>query len=1495
LCTTHQQHYFDFNGNPSKFAQLELLRYPLKKIIFILLTFINFVSVAQQWHHQNPLPSAEDYNAILFITPDTGFIAGTGGIILKTTNSGNSWGNEGGKTHNIIYSICFPAPAVGYAAGDSGTILKTTNGGSDWTVLQTSITNNLRGIFFTGNITGFVAGTSGAIFRTTNGGVTWTPCNTGISQTINSVFFTGASIGFAVSDNGKILKTTDAGITWNTIVSTGNSLTSIHFPVPSTGFAVGIGGHIAKTTDAGATWTYPSSGTNKTLRSVFFSNANTGYIAGDQGAFLKTTNGGSTWSQQAGAGQADLLSISFPDASSGYVAGVNGKIAKFNNASSSWLALAPSGWKNELMGSVCFTSVNTGYAAGDSGLILKTINGGNTWTSLNSGTLLRLSGIHFPSANIGYAVGKNGKILKTLNAGNTWANQVSNCTQWLKAVHFSDNDHGCAVGGGGAILMTSDGGITWTPIVCLTVENEDVFFTSNTTGYIAVGNGFVIRTTDGGSNWSLIYQGGTEPLYSIHFPTVNTGYAVGLNGEIIKTTNGDNTWTRLPDLYPGTGCQLMNVHFLSADTGFVTGTTGILARTFDGGLSWSTLNSGTDQTLSGMDFFSLNQGWLAGSNGAILHGPYLDRPGLPSGPTTFCINPPNTLYTTTAVQGATSYIWSVTPPVAANLSGNTTSVVVNWNNNYTGFAKVSVQALSSNGVGSSFSDTLLVSIITSPDPPGPITGSDTVCPGSSGIVYSVPVMAGATGYVWTVPSGTMITSGQNTHSITVTFSSSPGNGLVTVYATNACGNSITALFPVWMPPSTGNAGPITGPSSICQGTSGIAYSVLPVSNATGYSWTVPTGVSIISGQNTSSIIVDYSATAISGNISVHATGICGNSNTSSLPVTVNGLPGTTGNITGLPVVCGGAVNLTYSVNPVVNASGSTWTVPAGWVIVNGQNTNTLTVSVPLNANSGNIAVYATGFCGNSNTSALNVTVNPLPPDPGAITGPDSICSGSSNLMYTVNALPNVTGYIWTLPVGWTILSGQNTQQVVVTTGLTGTSGNIEVYTVNSCGNSASSVLPVQVEPLPASAGMITGPALVCPGTTGIVYSIQPVLNATGYLWSVPAGDTITSGQNSTSVTVTSGITPGTGSVTVHGINNCGNGQSASLLVTIAALPVADAGTDQSILYGTSTTLSGSAAGGSGNYQWHWEPASGLLNPNLQNPVTIPLTTTTLFTLTVIDQVSQCLDTDTTLVTVTGEALMSGAYAAPNPVCTGGFTQLFGSATGGSGIYTFQWSSYPPGFSSNDQYPVAYPSVNTIYIVEVNDGYNYSADSIEVIVHEYPGMASEPSGPDTVDLNYITSSEFTTTGALQADYYQWECLPSGAGSIDGSGTTATVYWNSAFSGEASVHVRGVNECGPGMWSDPKEVFLENSGITGLEGASALQVMLFPNPSEGKFRIITTVMKSGLRISIISPIGEGIMNKELKDRNSLIDFQAVPGIYFVIIQSQEQKIIKKLIIR
>lgn len=80
---------------------------------------------------------------------------------------------------------------------------------------------------------------------------------------------------------------------------------------------------------------------------------------------------------------------------------------------------------------------------------------------------------------------------------------------------------------------------------------------------------------------------------------------------------------------------------------------------------------------------------------------------------------------------------------------------------------------------------------------------------------------------------------------------------------------------------------ISGLSTVSKGQSGVVYSIRKIRNASSYTWSFPSGVTIASGGNTHSVTVDISPAAVSGDISVFATNSCGNGETMHFPVTVN--------------------------------------------------------------------------------------------------------------------------------------------------------------------------------------------------------------------------------------------------------------------------------------------------------------------------------------------------------------------------------------------------------------------------------------------------------------------------------------------------------------------------------------------------------------------------------------------------------------------------------
>ena len=118
--------------------------------------------------------------------------------------------------------------------------------------------------------------------------------------------------------------------------------------------------------------------------------------------------------------------------------------------------------------------------------------------------------------------------------------------------------------------------------------------------------------------------------------------------------------------------------------------------------------------------------------------------------------------------------------------------------------------------------------------------------------------------------------GQGTNSILVDFYANFSSGAVTVTGNNGCGDGPARSLTVKGAP--GVASPIIGDISICNGQVNVKYEVNTVAGAGNYQWTVPTGVTLVSGQGTKEIFVNYGATTASGlQISVITSNSCGNS------------------------------------------------------------------------------------------------------------------------------------------------------------------------------------------------------------------------------------------------------------------------------------------------------------------------------------------------------------------------------------------------------------------------------------------------------------------------------------------------------------------------------------------------------------------------------------------------------------------------------------------
>jgi hypothetical protein len=303
-----------------------------------------------------------------------------------------------------------------------------------------------------------------------------------------------------------------------------------------------------------------------------------------------------------------------------------------------------------------------------------------------------------------------------------------------------------------------------------------------------------------------------------------------------------------------------------------------------------------------------------------------------SGPASMCVN--SGYYDYVTQTGFTGYTWTISSGGTITWGQGTNQVQVTWNTS--GSQWIAVNYTNSNGCSAPAPVQYAVTVNPMPGAAGNITGTAAVCGGAQGVAYSIAPVANAVNYVWNLPAGATIATGFNTNSITVNFDANASSGNITAQGNNLCGNGTpSAPFAVTVTPQAGAAGAITGEAAVCQGTSGVIYTVAPVANATTYTWTVPTGATIVSGATTNSITVDFGLSAASGVITVYGSNSCGNGTTSpDFNVTVNPIPPT-------PVVTVDEVTLSsdapagnqwyFEGNPIPGATGQTYEATlTGW-------------------------------------------------------------------------------------------------------------------------------------------------------------------------------------------------------------------------------------------------------------------------------------------------------------------------------------------------------------------------------------------------------------------------------------------------------------------------------------------------------------------------------------------------------------------------------------
>ncbi len=260
---------------------------------------------------------------------------------------------------------------------------------------------------------------------------------------------------------------------------------------------------------------------------------------------------------------------------------------------------------------------------------------------------------------------------------------------------------------------------------------------------------------------------------------------------------------------------------------------------------------------------------------------------------------------------------------------------------------------------------------------------------------------------------------------------------------------------------------------------------------------------------------------------------------------------------------------------------------------------------------------------------------------------------------------------------------------------------------------------------------------------------------------------------------------------------------------------------------------------------------------------------------------------------------TAASAYPALLCQGDTSQLDAMAYGGSGNYTYSWSSIPAGFTSDQKNPIVVPLDTTTYIVAISDGIHMNYDTAWVNVVAAP---SGSAGNDTIVCDWLTAVELNGT-ANNYKHFVWGSL--GDGTFSDHYSLNTLYYpgpqDRANGGvDIKLVIFGIPPCGGKIFCNKHITIDACTGIGNpMNGKSGFTVS--PNPAHENVTL-TVTMPAGTegRFTMTSMDGRECYHSTLRSEGQalvqILDMTRFSkGVYILSLTTGDQVITKQIIIQ
>ena len=259
-------------------------------------------------------------------------------------------------------------------------------------------------------------------------------------------------------------------------------------------------------------------------------------------------------------------------------------------------------------------------------------------------------------------------------------------------------------------------------------------------------------------------------------------------------------------------------------------------------------------------------------------------------------------------------------------------------------------------------------------------------------------------------------------------------------------------------------------------------------------------------------------------------------------------------------------------------------------------------------------------------------------------------------------------------------------------------------------------------------------------------------------------------------------------------------------------------------------------------------------------------------------------------------LSVAATADPHSTCQGDTTHLDCLVSGGTGSYTYSWTSDPAGFTSSLKNPAATPMVSTWFILSVSDGTKTVMDSVYITIHN---KATVFAGNDTTFCSYIPV--FTVHGgATNYSELLWMTLGDGSFSDPMSLVTQYTPWpQDKLNGvDLILAARSMAPCSGVIYDT---VHISFDPCTGVNTVSKdIAVSILPNPSKGSIDLLMNNLgNQTVTIDVTDLSGRELYRKTYTAPGNTVkdhlDLSIPAGIYFLNIKTNTLARTEKLVIQ